>query len=333
VCPPTDSPRGRAQPSARGPAPILCIGAAHVDVRARALDPVVMGSSNPVVVRRDLGGVACNVATALARLGHDVRLISRIGRDGEGDRLLAAAVASGIDATGIGRSADRPTATYTALLDPGGEMVVALADMAIYDELTPAALGPALAAAADRPMWMVDANLPAEALAAVAAACPKGGRLAADAVSVAKAPRLGGIVERLAVLVCNADEAAALTGRPVRHPLEVCEAAASLRGAGAGTVAIGLGAAGAYVASASDDGFLPSMTAAVVDTTGAGDALLAGLLHAVAHGQDGVRALAAGLAAAALTVESAGTVPDGLTARALAARSARLRAVRPAVPG
>ncbi|MEQ8964472.1 MAG: carbohydrate kinase family protein [Azospirillaceae bacterium] len=303
---------------------IACIGAAHVDIRARALGPVALGSSNPVTPRRGVGGVARNVATGLALLGHDVRLISRIGMDSEGDRVLAALAAAGVDAEGVTRSTDQPTATYTALVGPDGEMVVALADMAIYDEMTPALIAPALADVTDRRLWMVDANLPVDTLDAIADARPESGRLAADAVSVAKAPRLLGVLDRLAVLVCNADEAAALTGRPVRHPLEVCEAAATLRGAGVGTVVIGLGARGAYVASAGAERFLPAAPATMVDTTGAGDALVAGLLHAIAGGGDGIAALAAGLAAAALTVESEATVPESLTPGALADRAERL---------
>src|SRR4051794_28562466 len=130
------------------PSSIACIGAAHVDRRAHALGPVVPGSSNPVRIGTASGGVARNVAENLARLGCAVSLVSRVGSDPEGAALRAGLADLGIDIAGLARSDTASTASYTALLDPSGELVVGLADMAIYDELTPAALEPLLPALA-----------------------------------------------------------------------------------------------------------------------------------------------------------------------------------------
>ena len=57
-----------------------------------------------------------------------------------------------------------PTATYTALLDKAGELVIGLADMAIYDELTVDFLEPLLPRLERIPVWFIDCNLPAESL-------------------------------------------------------------------------------------------------------------------------------------------------------------------------
>src|SRR5215475_13803209 len=112
---------------------ILCIGAAHIDRRARAFAAVVAGSSNPVRQSTGSGGVARNVAETQARLGAKVALLSRVGGDGEGDRLIAALAALGIDTSRIARAPDAATASYTALIEPDGELMVGIADMAIYD--------------------------------------------------------------------------------------------------------------------------------------------------------------------------------------------------------
>ena len=69
-------------------AAIACIGAACVDRKAQALQSVALASSNPVRVTVGFGGVARNVAANLALLRCDVALVSRVGRDGHGDRLV-----------------------------------------------------------------------------------------------------------------------------------------------------------------------------------------------------------------------------------------------------
>ncbi|WP_372442646.1 PfkB family carbohydrate kinase [Streptomyces pactum] len=61
---------------------------------------------------RSAGGAESNVACALARLGHRVRWISRLGTDGFGDHVLAAVAEAGVDVHGVRRDPDRPTGIY-----------------------------------------------------------------------------------------------------------------------------------------------------------------------------------------------------------------------------
>src|SRR5262249_53092260 len=112
---------------------ILCIGAAHIDRRARAISAVVAGSSNPVRLSTGWGGVARDAAETLARLGTKVALLPRVGSDAEADRLIGALAGLAIDTSRIVRAPDAVTASYTALIEPDGELVVGIADMAIYD--------------------------------------------------------------------------------------------------------------------------------------------------------------------------------------------------------
>ena len=139
---------------------VACIGAAHIDRKATAAGPVVPGSSNPVTMRVGAGGVARNVAENLARLGLSVTMVSRVGHDREGDAVLDGLGEAGIGFDLVTRSATAPTATYTALLDKSGELVIGLADMGIYDELTVDVLEPLLPRLEKIPVWFIDCNLP-----------------------------------------------------------------------------------------------------------------------------------------------------------------------------
>jgi len=305
----------------RHPAAIACIGAAHIDRKARALLPVALGTSNPVAVTTSHGGVARNVAEGLARLGARVALAGLVGDDAAGDAVAAGLHALGIDTRALFRHEGRPTASYTALLSPSGDLVVALADMGLYDAIDADAIDRALPVLAAYPLWFADANLSGPALARIAAARPGGGFLAADAVSVPKAGRLASLLPRLDLLFLNRDEAAHLAGLGIEGEGGAERAARALLGRGAGAVVLSLGPDGALVADAAGLARVPAAPASVRDVTGAGDALIAGTLFGLARGRPLRAAVALGTAAAALALESEESVPATLDEARLLARA------------
>jgi pseudouridine kinase len=276
---------------------VACIGAAHIDRKATAAGPVVPGSSNPVTIRVGAGGVARNVAENLARLGLSVTMVSRVGHDREGDAVLDSLGEAGIGFDLVTRSDGLPTASYTALLDKSGELVIGLADMGIYDELTVDVLEPLLPQLELIPVWFIDCNLPAESLRFLLRRKPSDCKVYVDCVSVAKAARLQGILSGIDTLFANADEAG--------YRL-MCN--------GVGSVVITRGQEGAFVASPFDYDFFLPPPVDVNEVTGAGDALIAGVIFGRISGHDMAEAMSLGLACAAWAVETEATVNPDLSA-------------------
>lgn len=116
---------------------IACIGGANLDRKARGKQQVRLHSSNPVTIMESCGGVARNIAENLGRLGCNSSLITCIGEDKEGEWIVQETKKHGVDISQVWRLPTKRTGTYTALLDIDGEMVVSLANMDIYDSLTP----------------------------------------------------------------------------------------------------------------------------------------------------------------------------------------------------
>ena len=115
---------------------VVVVGGSNLDVKARSTHRIVPGSSNPGTALMTPGGVGRNVAENLARLGTPTRLVSAVGADALGDLVLTATSEAGVDVTGV-RRLPGATATYTAVLDAGGELVVGVADMSAAEALTP----------------------------------------------------------------------------------------------------------------------------------------------------------------------------------------------------
>ncbi len=304
---------------------VACIGAAHIDRKAVAVGPVTLGSSNPVTIFEKPGGVARNVAENLTRLGLSVALISRVGTDMDGNTVLNDLVATGIDTRLVSRSTTQRTASYTALLDGRGELVIGLADMDIYDELTVPVLEALLPELTGMPVWFVDSNLSAESLHFLVRNKPAGCSIYIDAVSVAKAPRLTGGLRGIDTLFINQDEAEILAQVQIRAPLDVCEAGYRLLSRGVTSVIISRGSAGAFMAAPYKYEFFAAATAAVREVTGAGDALIAGTLFGRLTGRPLDEALRIGLSCAAWAVEVDETVRPDLTAGLALERAGLLR--------
>jgi sugar/nucleoside kinase (ribokinase family) len=300
---------------------VVCIGGAVLDRKFHLVAPSVAGTSNPAGVSTSPGGVARNVAENLAGLlvgrGIRVELVSAIGDDDAGAALLARLRARGVGVERVRRSAGEATAQYIAVLEPGGDLTIGIAAMAVLDRVDVAAVDQAW----PQDGWVFcDTNLAAPVLAhAVRRARTGGVRLAVDAVSTLKVGRLPADLRGIALLSCNRDEARAWLaehGRAVGGPVlpdsgpaprrsgpappdrpvgadgvvpnpsaehggpEPTDAwlADRLRAVGADAVLLTRGAAGVVMADRTGVHELPSHAAEVVDVTGAGDALIAGTL-------------------------------------------------------
>ncbi|PWK14927.1 carbohydrate kinase family protein [Tumebacillus permanentifrigoris] len=292
---------------------ILCIGAAHVDRKAAAKTDIQLRTSIPVSSHHTLGGVARNVAENLARLHCPVALVSRLGADPQGDWVHTHSTELGMDISGLTRSTTCSTASYTALLDGSGEMVLGLADMDIYDEFTPEVLADVPAPLFDRPLWFLDTNLPEATLRALLQKRSAAHCVLLDPVSVPKSHKLLGLLDGIDFLFPNRDEAEVLSGIPISGENDLLRAAERICQRGVKNVILTLGAAGVYVTGEQLTGHFPALPTTVRDVTGAGDSLIAGFLYAYSRSQSVEVAIRSGIAAATITIQSAETVHPDLT--------------------
>lgn len=291
---------------------ILCIGSVLWDVIGRSASHMSVGSDVPGRITRIPGGVALNIAMTLRRLEMRPILLSAVGRDEEGDTLLAQCDRMGLVTNHVYRSDDLPTDVYMAVEGANG-LIAAIADAhsleAAGDKiLRPVTQGPLGGIDAPYPgLIALDGNLTEDLLSEIA----KSPLFATADLRVA--PASPGKAERLspfvggsnATLYVNVEEAGRLCGRA----FETAEDAAK-----------GLHAAGAYRAIVTDGGrpaadctkgdLVAATPPSVMVTrvTGAGDTFMAAHIAAEAKGADRAAAMQAALTAAATYVS--GEVPS-----------------------
>ena len=304
----------------REPSRVICIGGATVDRKYRTREAVQLRTSNPVTSERSFGGVARNVAENIARLGTKSSLVSILGQDENGQAIRANLMSLDIDTQHVATSRDHATAEYVAVLDPSGDLALGLADMAIFEALTPSFLHrvwPDLSGS-----WIfADCNLPSPTLHELIGLARQGSpMLAVDAVSALKVMRLPRDLTGVGLLFLNQDEAQALLGMPGALPHEL---AAALLERGAARVVLTLGEAGLIAMDSAGRIRGEAIPVQVVDATGAGDALIAGTLVAMLEGRSLVDSVRMGTVAAALTLESPHSVRPDLSPALLESAMAR----------
>jgi pseudouridine kinase len=294
--------------------PVVCIGAANLDRKLRSLAGIALQTSNPASQSESFGGVARNIAENLARMGSAVALLSATGKDSSGAALLSHAQSLGIDTSGTLQLDGVASGTYTAVLDQDGEMVVALADMALYDRLDPAfiaACQPRIAASA---LVVADLNLP---LATVEALTAQARRLDTPLVLVAvsepKMARLPQDLSGVRLLVLNRGELAARVGRELVSETDLDAAMLEVRAQGARDLIVTRGAEGVLFTRDGEIVRLAAPGAEVTDVTGAGDAFAAAVCWSLLQDADDLElACRRGLTLSALTLGVAETVHPAL---------------------
>ena len=268
-----------------------------------------------VDLRLGFSGDALNVAAAAAAAGAHVVLLTRVADDELGARLLERVRSAGIDPAGV-ELVPGQHGLYLVGADPGGrrEFVYARAGSAA-SRLSPADLDRFDPAAAAVTLCSgITCAISASAAETVRAAAQRAHaagrtfvydpnlrpRLTTTEQATAELARLAPLAGL--VLPSCPGETAALLGTE-----DPAAAATAVRALGAAAVAVTCGADGVLVNDGDGQSWLPAVPPpAVVDQTGAGDALAGTVAARLALGDDLVTAVRLGAAAASLSLQGQG---------------------------
>ena len=289
---------------------ICVIGGANVDICATSAGPFVAADSNPGTVRMSPGGVGRNIAHNLALLGDRVRLVTIFGDDSLGRMLRDSCISAGLDLKLSQVVKGARNACFVSLNGSDGELLGGVADMAVTGLMTPEWLEARLPKINEADAVVADTNLPADTLSLLVGACLP--PLYIDAVSSAKVVRL-----REALSSPRFPGAGALSVKCNRLEAEVLgfhshEANPAAVPSAIHRLYVSLGSEGLKIIEDGNVTAYPALpVTGIVSATGAGDALLAGIVHAgpEAPAED---AAALGLKCARLAMQSPEAVADSI---------------------
>ncbi|PUU94215.1 MULTISPECIES: PfkB family carbohydrate kinase [Halanaerobium] len=303
---------------------IVVVGGANLDIKGYSPN-YIKGSSSPGWIEESSGGVGRNIAEDMALLGQEVVLLTAISNDHFGQKLREETKDSGVDISHfkISTAQEHKTGVYLAHLDQEGDLIGAVNDMRILKEIDSNYLQDKRKIIETSAMVIFDTNLEESTISYLLELCSAKKMIKiADAVSVEKALKLKGKLTNLDYLRGNLDEIEVMLGIVT---VEKAELARKLslkdriervrnfykQNADLPELIISTGKDGAYYLSHQDKMVkLKHFPAAsinmeeIVETTGAGDALTAGLAAGIMNKLSIDKAIELGIKASALTVKS-----------------------------
>jgi pseudouridine kinase len=281
---------------------ILVIGGSNIDYLARSNKPLVKNDSNPGVFTAAFGGVGRNVVENLARLGDQVTFITGVGNDSFGKMLVAELVKLNVNI-----HYPEPTtasSSYIAICNDDGDMEVAVCDSRAIDNLSIKFIKEFDAEIRARDFLSMEANLSAKLIADLFHTYPDK-KWCVEAVSANKVVRVKRFLPKIFLFKGNLIEAQTLLG--LKENAEAEECAKGLLAKGVKNVIITQGSGPICYGGNSGIHFYrvkPLPKEEIVNATGAGDAMFAGIIHMLNQGEDWETCINFGQRLAALSLKS-----------------------------
>ena len=287
---------------------VIVIGGSNLDICAKSLMEMVPNDSNIGKVQFGVGGVGRNIAEFLALLGNNTSLLTAVSDNGFGRVITDNANQQGITLVcdPFPESLGFQTGVYVYLVDDKGRFVIGVNEMDITELITPELVKKNINSLYFAEDVIIEANLPVKTIEYI---CSLGFKVFADCVSSVKCNRLSGVIDKLYLLKSNSYEAQVLTGASV---LEEQIKTFAEKGLKRGIITLDSNGAACFEVLENSKINIWKMASPkdgkLVDTSGCGDAFLAGFTTALMRDKDMKQALVFGQAAAAINARSISSV-------------------------
>jgi ribokinase len=294
------------QEASRATGTICVVGAALIDLISYVPRlPRVGETLHGTDFRMGCGGKGANQAVMAAKLGASVSMVTKLGRDVFGERILANFGSFGIDTSHVSFADEAPSGVAPIAVDAHGDNAIVIVtganDLIDRDDIE--AARPAIAAA---DVLVCQLEIPLEITRAALEVAREESTLTILNPAPGRPELPSSFYEAADVFCPNESETELLLGRPLTAG-EEADAAAELLERGAGSVVVTLGARGCLVASRTGSSHVPAARVEALDTTGAGDAFVGSLACFLARGEPLTTAVERANRVAAISVQARGT--------------------------
>lgn len=286
---------------------VCVIGGSNVDIQGSPRGKLIARDSNIGTVKISLGGVGRNIAENLVRLNVGTRLISVVGDDAYGQKILEDARLIGLNMQDTLVLSGATSSVYLCILDNNNDMALAINSMDIYDRMTVDFIKSKKHVIENAALCILDTNIPADVLEYILSTY-KSTVFFLDPVSTAKAQKVKNLIGCFHTIKPNRIEAEVLSGIKISGENDMKKAAAILHDKGVRQVFITLGADGVFYSTPDEAGCIKAPDVKISNATGAGDAFLAALTFGYLEQIDAGQSARLAIAASAIALSHENTI-------------------------
>ena len=257
---------------------VTVIGGANIDIQGSPNNKLTMFDSNPGKVDISLGGVGRNICENISKLGINTKLLSAVGNDVYGGRILSECKKLNIDTSDCYVSDSYPTSTYLSILNDNYDMQLAISQMDIMERIDIDYIVSRHSSIKDSLAIVLDTNLSFEVIDYISKTYTNI-PIFIDTVSTQKSLKIKDIIGRFDTIKPNKLEAEILSDIKIENNDDLHKCAKYFLDKGVKNVFITLGNEGVFCANKDETLLLPGVSVDIVSATGAGDAFISALVY------------------------------------------------------
>lgn len=257
---------------------ITVIGASNIDLIGFSKDKLIYKDANIGTIETILGGVGRNIAENLKRLGLDVDFLSVFADDEFSKTIKDSCIGLDISIKHSLTIKNSRTSLFVAIMDRRNDLALALTAMDIYDDIPDSFILDNLDVIGQNEFCVLETNLPTATLELVTEKLPNV-KFALEAVSGKKSLKAKSVLDKLYILKCNILEAELLSGMTAEYESDYEKLVMHFLGLGVEKVFITLGRDGVVFGDKHEIFTSKNRIIIPVNTNGAGDAFMAGLIY------------------------------------------------------
>ncbi|HAS92183.1 MAG TPA: kinase, partial [Clostridiales bacterium] len=257
---------------------VTVLGGVNIDIQGFPNHKLILEDSNIGTVKVSLGGVGRNISENLVRLGINTKLISVLGDDIYGFKILEESAKIGLDMNDSMIIKGENTSIYLAVLDEENDMYIAINSMEILEKMSVDFIKEKYKTLRNSKLLVLDTNIPAKVLEYLLHKYNYKD-IFLDTVSVTKAIKVKNLAGHIHTLKTNRLEVEAITGLAASDEESLIKNGDFLLEKGVIQIFITLGEKGVFYCNRDTMKIIKPDNIKPVNATGAGDAFMAALVY------------------------------------------------------
>ena len=293
---------------------VLGIGAANVDIYGKSTIKIKTHYDHPANISSNVGGVTKNILTNLSKLGANTKLMTALGDDSYKDIILKNCETNNIDTKDCLIVKGKSSSVFMQIQDENNDMYLALCDMSALESITPTYLNSKANTILNSKLVVFDPSLSDNSIKALIKLCKDKVALYADPVSDNYALKMKEYVPQLTCIKPNRTELENISDTKIKDDSDLVKACTKLLGKGLKKIYVSLSKDGLLYMDRDGNKIKKKLKPVknMVNASGAGDALMAGIIYGELNNLDIHSTIDYGLAAGIAAITCKETVNENL---------------------